>query len=479
MMKMHGGAISGVVVEDDVDINTSTSPTQTMRSSKRFVTQQPTLLGLQRPKATRPSDIFYAETEKANIAFHHVHAAVQETHEWENTWLNRINEVNPLIDTDHDAEDDALWSAAIDIIERDRGARNPSPTDHRVPMKRTLPHPTNPAIIGDDVRDHYDYPQQQPAFVVATAPTAAPTMILVRPKAMRVTAVIEPQLLEQPTYIPNAEDNRKQNNVWIIPYEIKQDLSSRSLSPITTKSGDTSSSTGTRTTTDGPHQSDRLLRGGASMMMMNVIEDDEHGDYCVVFPPKMMNIPKPQATTAEVLNAREGLLYQLAISGGETTSAAFLDCLTVLQDNYMNQVQAEYENSMDGINNPYSVHEGTWLTLTKPTFFGCLGENDNGDPLYSLGRMTFDMFTPSNLICSLQGNFNTVHEITDPTTVPDGLLSQVGNDVSNLRTYQYVSYCISFSVHLYCHSHCSNQNFITFYFLYYTVLSRLLRSNHR
>jgi hypothetical protein len=441
MMKMHRGAISGVVVEDDVDIDTNTSPTQVIRRSKRFVIQQPTLLGLQRPKATRPSDVFYAETEKANLPFQHVHAAVQETHQWENTWLNRINEVNPLLDADNDAEDDALWSAAIDIIERDRGARNPSPTDHRVPMKRTLPHPSTTAIVGDDVRDHYDYPQQQqPAYVVA-APTTG--MILVRPKAMRVNAVIEPQLL-QPTNIPTVEVNRKKDNVWIIPYEIKpQDLTSRSLSPITTKSGDTSSSTGTRTTTasrGGPLQSDRLRRDGT----VAVIDDDDE-DYCVVFPPKMMNITKPQATTAEVLNAREGLLYQLAISGGETTSPAFLDCLTVLQDIYLNQAQAEYKDGImnattdtNSVNNPYSIHEGTWLTLTKPTFFGCLGENDNGDPLYSLGRMTFDMFTPSNLICSLQGNFNTVHEITDPTTVPEGLLSEVGNDLSKVRTYQYV-----------------------------------------
>lgn len=426
-MKIHRGARSGVVVEDDVDLHTDTSPTNVMRSSKRFVVQQPTLLGLQRPKATRPSDLFYAETERANISFHHVHAAVQETHEWENTWLNRINEVNPLIDTDNDAEDDALWSAAIEIIERDRGARNPSPIDHRLQMKRNLPIPTT-NVVGDDLRDHNDY-RSQPRIMVA--PTTGTT--LVRPKAMRVNAVIEP-LLIQPVNITNVENDNETNNAWIIPYEIRpQDLISRSLSPITTKSGDTSSSTGTRTSTHGPLQSDRLRRDGA----VNVIDDE---DYCVVFPPKMMNITKPQATTVEVLNAREGLLYQLAISGGETTSTIFMDCLAILQNNYMIQVQSEYENIMNAttstIKNPYYMHEGTWLTLTKPTFFGCLGENDNGDPLYSLGRMTFDMFTPSNLICSLQGNFNTVHEITDPNSVPDGLLSQLGNDSSNLRTYQ-------------------------------------------
>ena len=443
MMTMHGraGPVSGAIVEDDVDVRTtatgSRSPTDMILHSKRFAVQQPTLLGLQRPIATRPSDTFYAATEKANIPFLHVHEAVKETHDWENKWLNRMNEVNPLDETDSNTEDDALWSAAIEIIERDRGARNPSPTDPRISMKRSLPVVNAVA----DVRDHYHHYPPQPAIVVV-----APT--LVRPKAMRVNAVIEPQMVQPTPHVPNVQ-NDGPGKVWIIPHYIKpHDLTARSLSPITTKSGSTSSSsTGTRTTTHGPQQSEQM---GTSLV--NVIDtDDDEADYCVVFPPKMMNITKPQATTTEVLNAREGILYELAASGGETTSPAFMDCLAILQDNYMNQVQSEYENTSNI--NPYSIHEGTWLTLTKPTFFGCLGENDNGDPLYSLGRMTFDMFTPSDLICSLQGNFNTVHEIVDPNLVPEGLLSLLGNNTSNLRTYQYVFcfrmnlvHCVSFSI---------------------------------
>jgi hypothetical protein len=67
-----------------------------------------------------------------------------------------------------------------------------------------------------------------------------------------------------------------------------------------------------------------------------------------------------------------------------------------------------------------------WLTLTKPTFFGHLGPNDNGDPMYTLGRMSFDMFSPTNIVCSIQGNFNHVRPVL--TTVERGRLLRSHRD---------------------------------------------------
>jgi hypothetical protein len=83
--------------------------------------------------------------------------------------------------------------------------------------------------------------------------------------------------------------------------------------------------------------------------------------------------------------------------------------------------------------------EGMWLTLSKATFFVSLGENGSGDPMYTLGRLAFDMFLPTQLVCSLQGNFNPVHIVppdSRPETIPQRLLEQVvmGNHV--LRTYK-------------------------------------------
>ena len=96
-------------------------------------------------------------------------------------------------------------------------------------------------------------------------------------------------------------------------------------------------------------------------------------------------------------------------------------------------LQQHYQQLQQQLQCPYQAHEGTWLTLTKPTFFGCVGENDQGDPMYTLGRMTFDMFQPSGLVCSLQGNFNAVEAVDQ---VPECLVLLVGTDPSVLRSYK-------------------------------------------
>ena len=63
---------------------------------------------------------------------------------------------------------------------------------------------------------------------------------------------------------------------------------------------------------------------------------------------------------------------------------------------------------------------------------------------YTLGRMTFDMFSPTNLVCSLQGNFNSIEIVGDEQRgemlkaglVPKGLREEVENRDVVLRTYK-------------------------------------------
>lgn len=124
--------------------------------------------------------------------------------------------------------------------------------------------------------------------------------------------------------------------------------------------------------------------------------------------------------------AREGVLQELAMSGGETDSEEFHNHLEILQDHFLHN-----EDSVDS--------EGVWLTITKPTFFGCLGENDNGDPMYTLGRMSFDMFSPGDLVCSLQGNFNEVEKLdvlTMKDYIPQSLAEELKSESTVLRTYK-------------------------------------------
>ncbi len=49
--------------------------------------------------------------------------------------------------------------------------------------------------------------------------------------------------------------------------------------------------------------------------------------------------------------------------------------------------------------------EGMWLTLSKPKYSDCLGQNAVGDYMYTMGRMSFDIFRPTSLVSSIQGMF--------------------------------------------------------------------------
>ena len=90
--------------------------------------------------------------------------------------------------------------------------------------------------------------------------------------------------------------------------------------------------------------------------------------------------------------------------------------------------------------------EGQWLTLTKPTYTNCLGFNDEGDPMYRLGRMSFEMFFPGDLICAIQAVFNPISKVAQSSkgsssfSIPKALQEEVKLDFDNggaaLLTYQ-------------------------------------------
>jgi len=135
------------------------------------------------------------------------------------------------------------------------------------------------------------------------------------------------------------------------------------------------------------------------------------------------------------------VLYSLAVTQGDVDSSKFLNSIDPLLKYF---TQKELDTRPHLLNQAESV-DGMWLTLSKPSFFGCLGENDNGDPMYTLGRMAFDMFSPTNLVCSLQGNFNPVEVVSDEERktmleqVPKALREEVESGKTVLRTYHVVA----------------------------------------
>lgn len=194
--------------------------------------------------------------------------------------------------------------------------------------------------------------------------------------------------------------------------------------------------------------------------VVNIVEDEEdEQDVRRVDPSGMYVILNDETGTAppttitdedavvwspvidgEVEKARDEVLHSLAVTGGDVDSEKFKVTIDPLEK-YFSKQELDTRPQVVGAD---SVN-GMWLTLSKPNFFGCLGENDNGDPMYTLGRMSFDMFSPTNLVCSLQGNFNPVEVVAEEDrkamlqAVPKSLREEVESGETVLRTYHVVT----------------------------------------
>lgn len=142
--------------------------------------------------------------------------------------------------------------------------------------------------------------------------------------------------------------------------------------------------------------------------------------------------------------AKSALINELAVSQGDVTTPTFLAALDKLTNLYdPSQFDARIKTKRDNLKSHLG---GVWMQLSKPNFPGCTGQNADGEFLYSLGHMSFDMFRPADLVCSIQGTFNPVHYVGTrqresikhcPTDLKDEV--QKGNSV--LRTYEYVLCC--------------------------------------
>ena len=272
--------------------------------------------------------------------------------------------------------------------------------------KRPVPiRPAAPTLDDDDDEDDHD--------LVVDEPQEPPAKLLVRPVALRVPRPVIAQL--------------PATGISSIPkFVSSEDASCSKMSAITQGSGlskNSKSDHGFDFHTDAPR---------VQAMMVEDEQDTLEG-------PVSANMSLEESLVVR----RDALLQALAVSGGDAQSATFAETVDPLSEVFEGLNLDTREVSEDADDNGQSVH-GTWLTLTKPTFFGNLGENDAGDPMYTLGRMTFDMFSPTNLVCSLQGNFNSIEIVGDEQRgemlkaglVPKRLREEVENRDVVLRTYK-------------------------------------------
>mmetsp|Transcript_15043 Transcript_15043/g.31023 ORF Transcript_15043/g.31023 Transcript_15043/m.31023 type:complete len:391 (-) Transcript_15043:87-1259(-) len=85
------------------------------------------------------------------------------------------------------------------------------------------------------------------------------------------------------------------------------------------------------------------------------------------------------------------------------------------------------------------AYQGDWLLETLPTFPGLLGYNEDGDALYTMGRLTYNMIQPGNAVCSVQRMTQHIAPLDLQTTslndlaIPASLRLEVAQDPSQLR----------------------------------------------
>lgn len=132
-----------------------------------------------------------------------------------------------------------------------------------------------------------------------------------------------------------------------------------------------------------------------------------------------------QVTVGQIHRVRDRMIDLLKQNSGNLDDGGVQECLSILESFYT----SSHLDIRSSATFPYDI-DGTWLTLSKPTYPDCKGTNRNGDYLFSLGRMSFDMFRPTGLVCSIQGVFNTVSELEGdelPFSVPRSLRKDVSN----------------------------------------------------
>ena len=210
--------------------------------------------------------------------------------------------------------------------------------------------------------------------------------------------------------------------------------------------------------TESSSMSSRSLSGG-EMMGMTVFKNDQEELHLVEDDDLYLTTKEDQMTTIssadKMEKERDDILRVLAINDGDAESDDFKTKVDPLEKFFRgNEIDTRtmpehphhvaLASSVSTSPAPESIN-GMWLTLSKPNYFGKIGENDNGDPLYTLGRMSFDMFSPTNLVCSLQGNFNQVEIVNEDDRkamlerIPKKLREEVESGKTTLRTYHVIT----------------------------------------
>ena len=128
----------------------------------------------------------------------------------------------------------------------------------------------------------------------------------------------------------------------------------------------------------------------------------------------------PTLDEDQIIELKRRLFENLQKTGGDTTNSEFKA--------YCEQLTTIYKTNSRQRSSERFCQDGTWLPLSKPTFTECQGRNENGEYMYTLGRMSFDMFRPTHLKCSIRAVMNNIR-VMDPKTKPKSFPSRLAKEL--------------------------------------------------
>ena len=135
---------------------------------------------------------------------------------------------------------------------------------------------------------------------------------------------------------------------------------------------------------------------------------------------------------SEISLAKSKLLSSLKGNASLSNNPNFHDAVATLEKLYQSRKQLSAIAPPDKKlkSNPSHTDlnpsiDGTWQMISPPSYPACVGVNKDGEKMFTLGRMAFDMFQPANLVCSIQKQYNTIKTVTSdeklPTYIPPSL----------------------------------------------------------
>jgi len=128
----------------------------------------------------------------------------------------------------------------------------------------------------------------------------------------------------------------------------------------------------------------------------------------------------PAVRTFVLKTLKSELIYALLDSQGNVSDERFSKALYLLSEMYRSQQELSHRN--DSLS---PLLHGVWRSISRPNYSGCLGQNENGESVYTLGKMSFNMFQPGNLRCTVQRTSTSIAPVCEmdkaPRSAPFGL----------------------------------------------------------